>query len=386
MPIILTVLMILWALLWVIAIAWARRSISAIPLLPPLSTALVTARWPLISVIVPARNEAAMVETAMRSLLAQHYPHLEIIAVNDHSSDATGAILDQLAATDPRLRVIHDPALGPGWLGKPNAQHAAAREARGEWLILVDADIVFAPDAFMRALAAALAQSAAGLSLLPRLHSIIWAEGAQFPWLIPLGMFTLRPHEANREGGAGFAAGAFILLRRTVYDIVGGHEALKDAVLDDVELGRLVKQAGHRFLVYDGHDVARVSMYRSVRDCFYGMVKNISYIVGGRAGHPWLAPLMAAALALAVSLPPVLAVYALATAEWPLALAAGTAYLAPIALSLPLPPALHTPTHNLLLYPVPVWLLLGATTVASYYRLKGGSVLWRGRAIAIIQK
>lgn len=131
------------------------------------------------------------------------------------------------------------------------------------------------------------------------------------PWLMPLGVFSLRPHESNREGGVGFAAGAFILLSRAVYEAVGGHTALRNAVLDDVEIGRLIKCHGHRLIVYDGHDVVRVTMYHSVPEWFDGMVKNISYVVGGRRGRPLLAVF--------ISFPVFITAYAAAFSDWQVA-------------------------------------------------------------------
>ncbi len=372
-----------WAALWVL-LSWRSRALlGRIPPLPHATASTAREHLPRLSVIVPARNEAATVERAMRSLLEQSYPQMQIIAINDHSTDETGVILDRLATGAPRLRVLHNPILPPGWLGKPNAQHRGVQHACGEWLVFTDADIVFEPEILERAVATATERDIEGLSLLPRLDCELWAEAAQMPWFVPLGVFTLHPHESNRERGMGFAAGAFILIRRTTYEAIGGHQTLRSAVLDDVELGRRVKEHGFRFHVYEGHDAARVTMYRSLRGYFFGMVKNISYVVGGRHGQPLLAPLFALPFAALVSLPVLIIGFASALGDWPLLAAGAVAYLLPVALALAPLPIVKLSRWHLFLYPLPVWLLLGAAVVASYYRITRGSVLWRGREVVI---
>lgn len=378
--------LLLWTAVCALLLWQARKRLGTLPRLPesvPAATAAPGGTAPRVSAIVPARNEANAIEPAMASLLAQTYPHLEIIAVNDHSSDTTGEILERLAAGDDRLHVIHDPPLPPGWLGKPNAMHAGAEQARGEWLVFADADIVFKPAAFERAIGAAMAQEVDGITLMPRLDNDVWAVGAQYPWLVPFGIIVLRPQEANRKAGEAFAAGAFILIKRSVYDAVGGHRTLRTAVLDDVEFARLIKGRGYRFRVYDGHDVARVTLYRGVGEFFYGMVKNVSYLLGGREGKPWLAPLGALVLALFVSVPVLGAVVAAVTLDGLLAMVSGVAYLVPILFSWSPIPMLQAARRHLFLYPVAVWAIPGAVLTASYYRLRHGAILWRGRKVVL---
>jgi glycosyltransferase involved in cell wall biosynthesis len=364
---------------WIVAYAFlvwrARGLIGALPRLPEVGVAAQPRKTPGLSIIVPARNEACNIESAMTSLLAQTYPYTEIIAINDHSTDATGKILDRLALSTSRLRVIHDPPLPPGWLGKPNALHRGAQQATGEWFLFTDADIVFTPDACERAMAAVLEQELSGITLLPTVDWNVWAIGAQYPWLVPLGALVLRPQDSNREQGEGFAAGAFMLVRRSVYDAIGGHTVLKSAVLDDVEFGRLI--------MYDGHDAAHVKMYHDTADVFFGAVKNISFLLGGKHGRPLLAPLGSAGLATFISFPFSLVWYATALGNWYLVGLGAFAYLLPIAVSFFPGPIIQITRHHLFLYPLAVWIVLGATVVASYYRLRNDAILWRGRKIPL---
>jgi glycosyltransferase involved in cell wall biosynthesis len=374
-------------IIWIIAysfLAWrARGLIGALPQLPQVGAATQPKKKPSLSIIVPARNEALSIESAMTSLLAQTYPYTEIIAINDHSTDATGKILDRLALSTSRLRIIHDPPLPPGWLGKPNALHRGAAHATGEWLLFTDADIVFTTDACERAMAAALEQELSGITLLPTVNWNVWAVGAQCPWLVPLGALVFRPQDSNRKQEEGFAAGAFMLVRRSVYDAIGGHAVLRSAVLDDVEFGCRIKRKGYRFILYDAHDAAHVKMYHDTADFFFGAVKNLSFLLGGKHGRPLLAPLGSASLATSISFPFFLILYAASLGNWHLVGLGAVAYLLPIAFSFSPGPIIRINRHHLFLYPLAVWIVLGATVVASYYRLRNDAILWRGRKIPL---
>jgi glycosyltransferase involved in cell wall biosynthesis len=376
-------LLIAWMVVYAF-LAWRVRGlIATLPRLPKTGIAAKVGKLPTLSIIVPARNEALDIETAMCSLLAQTYPYTEIVAINDHSNDATGEILDRLALSTSKLRITHNPPLPPGWLGKPNALHQGAQQASGQWLLFTDADIVFKPNACERAMAVVLEQEISGLTMMPTVNWNVWAIGAQCPWLIPLGAFILRPQDSNREHGEGFAAGAFMLIKRSVYEAIGGHTVLKSAVLDDVEFGRLVKRSGYRFMVYDGHDAAHVTMYHGLVDFFFGAVKNVSFLLGGRRGRPLLAPLGSAALATFITFPFLVVLYAAVVGDWHLVEVGVLAYLLPVAFSFSPGPIIHITRHHLFLYPIAVWIVLGATVVASFYRLKNDAILWRGRKIPL---
>jgi chlorobactene glucosyltransferase len=231
-------------------------------------------RAPLVSLIVPARDEERTIERAVRAFLAQTYQQLEVIVVNDRSTDATGAILAGI--DDPRLVVITGEEPSPGWLGKPWALAQGSRHARGELLLFVDADVVYAPEAVEAAVAQLEESGVAMLSLFPRFEMHGFWEHVAMPNLSFFAFVFLPLWLGNRTRlpilGAGGGPGN--LVRREVYDQVGGHEALRDAVIDDVALARLVRRGGHRSTFVRGDDFVSVRMYHGLREVIEGFTKN----------------------------------------------------------------------------------------------------------------
>lgn len=234
------------------------------------------AELPRLTVIVPALNEEATIEPAMRSLLAADYPYLEVVAVDDRSTDQTGTILDCLAADDERLRVVHVTQLPAGWLGKNHAMEVGAREATGEFILFTDADVHFEPSALSRAVWFASERQLDHLVVIPRvvLHGVletlcIWFFGVIFtlkfrPW---------RVHDPKSRYFTG--VGAFNLVRAETYRRAGGHAALPMEVGDDVKLGKLLKQAGGRPDVVVSDGMVRVRWVEGVRGLVQGLTKNM---------------------------------------------------------------------------------------------------------------
>jgi chlorobactene glucosyltransferase len=228
-----------------------------------------------VSILVPARNEAANIEACVRSLLAQDVPTFELLVLDDQSEDATGAILAGLAA-DERLRVLPGGPLVPGWLGKANACRQLAEAARGDWLLFTDADTVHQPPALRRALALAEARNVGLLSIFPRQITGTWSERLVVP-LMHLAVYGLLPLPAMRRlRSPAFAAanGQYLLFRRAAYDAAGGHAAVRNMVLEDVALARAVKRAGWRIELADGGDLVRTRMYRGAAEVWAGFSKN----------------------------------------------------------------------------------------------------------------
>ena len=243
---------------WLIALVWTERVLSVARNLPGVPNLLdqpnAPAPCPLhpapcITVIVPARNEAAAIEATLRSLLAQTIP-LEILAVDDRSTDGTGVLMDRIAAETPPagkyLSVIHIDALPAGWLGKPHAMALAARQAATPWLLFTDGDIVFREDTLERALR--YAQDAADhLVLLPTLILNTAGESMMAAIFQSLTLLAWRPWKiadprARRES---IGMGAFNLVRSDVYRAVGGFEAAPLEVLEDLRLGYAIKRSGY---------------------------------------------------------------------------------------------------------------------------------------------
>src|SRR4051794_32863197 len=227
MTTLLIALALLAFLLWVpstLEMAAAYRFVPVLERWP----ALAAEACPALSIVVPALNEAETVEPALRSLLALDYPRLEIIAVNDRSTDATGEILDRLAAEDARLRVVHVTDLPEGWLGKNHALHVGSAAASGEWLLFADADVVYAPDALRRAMALALARGSDHLVALPRILVEGFWEKTFVGFFMVMFSFRFRTWQAAWRRGYGYVGvGAFNMVRAAVYRALGGHAALR---------------------------------------------------------------------------------------------------------------------------------------------------------------
>jgi len=235
---------------------------------------------PALSVIVPACNEAAVIEPAMRSLLAIDYPHLEIIAVNDRSTDDTGIILERLANdhTSPvtALNVCTVKTLPPGWLGKNHALATGAAASRGEFLLFTDADVVFRPDALRRAAAAALDRKADHLVVAPGVILTGFWERLLVCYFAVMFSLRCRTWEIDDpdKPDSYIGIGAFNMVRRSAYDAIGGHERLRLEVADDLKLGKLLKQAGFRQLYVLGGDPVKVRWVEGLSGFVNGLTKN----------------------------------------------------------------------------------------------------------------
>jgi chlorobactene glucosyltransferase len=273
---------VLWSLPWIlppaIVIVRARHSLSLddVPDSPPPDA-------PLVSIVIPARNESRNIDRCARSVLTAAYPNLEVIVVDDHSADGTGDIARTIARDDPRLRVIDAPALPPGWFGKQWACATGAHEARGQLLLFTDADTRHAPDLLPRAVNALRARNADLLSVAgnQEMHSF-WER------IIQPQMFALL---AIRYGGSehvsnakrpvdAIANGQFILVRRDSYDAIGGHAAVRDRVAEDMAMAQSFVAARRRIALFVANEQLSTHMYASLAELIAGWGKNI--YAGGR--------------------------------------------------------------------------------------------------------
>jgi chlorobactene glucosyltransferase len=231
---------------------------------------------PLVSILVPARNEAHAIARCVESLARQDYPRCEILVLDDQSDDQTAAIVDELAQQYPNVRLLHGQPLPPNWHGKAYACAQLAQVACGDWLLFVDADTVHAPDCVSTALRAALEQRADLLTMMPRLLVQSFGEALLLPTIpltfvgfLPLGMVT--GHPSSVVAGA---LGPFLLFRRDIYQRIGGHEAVRTDIVEDMQLSRLVKRHGGRVVWIDGTALTRVRMYHSLREAWHGLGKS----------------------------------------------------------------------------------------------------------------
>ncbi len=200
-----------------------------------------------VSILVAARDEAQKFPQALESLGAVDYPRLEVVAVDDRSTDATGAILDELAVRLPRIRPIHIRELPAGWLGKPHALQQAYEASGGDWLVFTDADVRFAPELLRRAMNLALAKNLDHLSLMPRtdMHTV-GEKIACTSWMLGFASFVQPWKASDPRSRQYIGVGAFQLIRREVYEAIGTHRRLAMEVVDDMKLGKLVKLGGYR--------------------------------------------------------------------------------------------------------------------------------------------
>jgi hypothetical protein len=231
---------------------------------------------PQVSIIAPALNEQRHIEAAVRSLLAQDYAALEIILIDDRSTDATPQILARLAAAEPRLRCVTVRELPPGWLGKNHANWLGAQAARGELLLFTDADVVMAPGTVDRAAACLVRGGWDHLAVAPRV-SLPGPLLSQFTLYFGL-LFSLyaRPWAArNPRSRAYVGIGAFNLVRREAYFACGGHERVRLRPDDDVKLGKLLKRGGWRQDFLNGNGAIEVEWYAGWREVRDGLMKNL---------------------------------------------------------------------------------------------------------------
>ena len=278
------------ALLWIVSAFWALSLVQTILNLVFIRTLRPAklAGGPLVSVIIPARDEEQAIERTVLAFLAQTYSAFEVIVVDDRSTDGTRGILRRIAEEDSRLTVVEGEEPPPGWLGKPWALHQGSLRARGELLLFVDADIVYAPEALGAAVAEMHSSRAAMIALFPHMEMHGIAENAIMPGLTMIGFTQFPIWLTDRLSLQRFAIGGGTgnLIRRAEYETIGGHVALSGAVIDDVGLARHVRANGHRTSIVRADHLISVRMYRGLGECLRGFTKNAfstierSYILG----------------------------------------------------------------------------------------------------------
>ncbi|HSM88360.1 MAG TPA: glycosyltransferase [Candidatus Limnocylindrales bacterium] len=234
---------------------------------------------PSLTIVVPARNEAAAIEPALRSLLRLDYPEYQVIAVNDRSTDSTGEILERLAAgaeSGGRLRVVHVHQLPAGWLGKTHAMWLGARQGTGEWILFTDADCVFRSDSLRRALHYAGKTGVDHLVLFPTVLMQTWGERIMIPFFQAMFNFAHRPWRVSDPGAKDhIGVGAFNLVRRTTYEAIGTYAGLRLEVLDDMKLGEAVKLHGFRQNNVFGRDLVTLRWAEGAMGVVRNLGKNL---------------------------------------------------------------------------------------------------------------
>ena len=231
---------------------------------------------PRLSVCVPARDEARGIQACLQSLLNQDYPNFEVIAIDDHSTDSTGDIMRTLSQENAHLKVLKAADLPEDWLGKPFALHQAFKIAQGEYLLFTDADLVFQSTTLNTAVHVMRERELDLLTLMPQAEfGSFWERAVQpviFGFIASLTRFK-NVNNPDHKSAMGF--GAFLMFRRTAYEKIGGHEAGKADVLEDVLIAKRAKRAGLKMLVADGKQLFSIRMYFGLKEIWFGWQKNM---------------------------------------------------------------------------------------------------------------
>ena len=341
---------------------------------------------PRVSVILPARNEAKHIVQCVRTLLATRYPNLEVIVVNDHSTDGTAQLARDAAAGDPRLRVIENPDLPAGWFGKQWACHNGSLVATGDILLFTDADTRHGAELLPRSVNAMRTRKADLFSVVGRQEMVTFWEKLVQPHLGCLilaryGSTELISRSTNPYNK--IANGQFILVRRDVYDKAGGHEAVRSHVAEDLRLAQEWTRLGYSVQLLTGIDHMSTRMYDGLGDMVRGWGKNV--YAGGRDTVPLASPLARILLRLFFPLPmlweilpSVVVVVALLGFAGPTALAWGlAAYTASVLFWI----LVYALSHENVLYAL-IHPLASAVVFYIFARAawKGDRVEWKGRA------
>jgi len=326
-----------------------------------------------VSIIVPARNEAAEIERALTSLVGIDYPNFEIIAVDDRSSDATGAIMERVAASaGGRLRIIHVHDLPPDWLGKTHAMWLAASEASGEWLLFTDADVIFKPDALLRAILYAEHERADHVVLFPRMIMKRAGERMMIAFFQTLFVFGHRPWKvADPKAKDHMGVGAFNLIRANCYKAIGTYQRLRMEVLDDMKLGKLVKESGFAQRNVFGEDLISIRWAAGAMGVVNNLTKNFFAVLSYR----WPLALISCCGLLLLNLVPFLGAAFLH--GWA-RVGYGVALLSMFAIYLGMSRKSDIPAHYFLLHPVSTILFVYTMLRSMLLTLGRGGVTWRG--------
>jgi glycosyltransferase involved in cell wall biosynthesis len=373
-----------WIVGTVLAVAWFSRIVDAALGMPTVAD-ISRPEWdrnpvspsgnPRVSIIVPARNEEESIEQALTQLLVLDYDNYEIIAVNDRSTDGTGEIIENLAAESSargQLRVIHHHELPKGWLGKTHAMWTATNHAAGDWLLFTDADVMFKPESLRRALAYAEAERADHVVLFPRMIMKRAGEYMTIAFFQTMFVFGHRPWKvADPKTRDHMGVGAFNLIRRTVYEAVGTYEALRMEVLDDMKLGKVVKNAGFAQRNVFGEDLISIRWARGAMGVVNNLTKNFFAVLSFQW---WRTSISAFGLAF-LNLMPFFGVWlAHGWARLPYAVALLSIFLIYLGMSW----RSAVPAYYFFLHPISTVLFVYTLLRSMFLTLWNDGIVWRG--------
>jgi cellulose synthase/poly-beta-1,6-N-acetylglucosamine synthase-like glycosyltransferase len=330
---------------------------------------------PRVSIIVPACNEQHDIAQTLTRLLALDYSSCEIIAVNDRSTDRTGDVMDSILANanaGSRLKVIHIEKLPERWLGKAHAMWTAASQANGDWLLFTDADVLFKPDSVRRALAYAEAEKADHLVVFPRMIMKQPGEKMMIAFFQTLFVFGHRPWKvADPKTKDHMGVGAFNMIRREVYDSVGTYKSLRFEVLDDMKLGKIVKESGYRQRNVFGDDLITIRWAKGAMGVVDNLTKNSFAILS----FQWPRVLLSVIALLFLNLLPFIGVlFAHGWTKVPHAIALLSMFSIYVGMSW----KSAVPAYYFLLHPISTMLFAYTMMRSMTLALWDGGVTWRG--------
>jgi len=319
----------LLALIWlsrVVDAALGVRTLSNISSPEWDRTPATSAGNPRVAIIVPARNEENSIGQALSRLLAMEYDNYEVIAIDDRSTDRTGEIMDRVASVSQgRLKVVHIRELPPGWMGKAHAMWTAARKADSDWLLFTDADVMFRPDCLRRAIAYAETERADHLVVLPHVIMKRPGEKMMLSFFQMLFAFGHRPWKvADPKTKDHMEVGAFNLVSRSTYEAIGTYERLRFEVVDDMKLGKVIKNARFRQRVVFGDNLIEIRWAQGARGVVNNLTKNFFAVMSFQI---WRALLGCAGMAILNLMPFIGLLFAPGWARVPYAVAIGSVFL-----------------------------------------------------------
>ena len=232
---------------------------------------------PFVSVLIPARNEERSIKECVESLLIQNYKKFEVIVLNDNSEDSTGLILEELKNKYKELKIINGKPLPEGWSGKNYACYQLYNTSQGEYILFTDADTVHFKDSIMNSVTRSINRQADLYSLIPKMTLNTFAENIIMPGL-HFTTFAMLPYylaETLKSPAFAMGVGPFLLFKRSAYESIGGHEALKNHLVEDVGLAKNIKRSGYKVVVNKGLDIYSCRMYQSFKEIWEGFSKNI---------------------------------------------------------------------------------------------------------------
>ena len=265
---------------WLVFCAWDNTRLFQKPPAPDPKRK----KWPLVSILIPARNEEARIKPCLESLLKQDYPAYEILVLDDRSTDGTLNLLRSYAKRHPRLRILTGKELPAGWVGKPWACWQLSKKAKGQWFFFTDADTWHGPEMLKRTVQMAETKKADLLTLFTRQVTKTWMEALVVPAMaysllafLPARWGLRKESRFSRFAGA---SGQFIFVRRGVYRAFGGHEAVKNEIVEDLNFGKQAVRSGFRLVYGDGSDFTFCRMYTHAAEVWQGFSKNFFPAMG----------------------------------------------------------------------------------------------------------